>query len=421
MRQDEKVNREAEKEKFKLYRRTRDPKLRDELITANLELARRIAKRYAAICSEPFEDLFQEACIGLINAVERYDPSMGTQFNTYATHVINGHLKHYLRDLGRLIKEPAWMQEERYRLNRAIEELRQKLHREPEPEEIAEYAGVSLELVKHILGSSSLFQVESLDEVMISEEGEEGLDSQLDRMALEGLWEDMQRLEDRLAIQQALQHLSRLQRKVIELFFYSELTKTEIARMLGISANYVTYLLQRGLHNLRALLTGKAPARVKRAMERIDEVTGFFGEQYFVERLTEDLRRAQRYNFTVSLAYIISPALRLYHRRWRTRHFNSLVSKLADVIRSNLREVDYVGRMKANEFAIAMPHTSAKGAERAMERLKEKIAAAFDGSTSETPRIDWHYAVVESPQGKTDAIELLIEAERKAKENLKAK
>jgi len=418
LRQDDKINREAEKEKFRLYRRTRDPKLRDELISANIELARRIARRYAAISNEPFDDLFQEACIGLINAVERYDPSMGTQFNTYATHVINGHLKHYLRDLGGLIKEPAWMQEERYRLNRAIEELRQKLHREPDPEEVAEYSGMSLELVKRILGSSSLFQVESLDEVMISEEGEEGVDSQLDRRALEGLWEDMQRLEDRLAIQQALQHLSRLQRKVIELFFYNELTKTEIARILGISANYVTYLLQRGLHNLRGLLTGKAPMRVRRAMER-DEVTGFFGEQYFIERLSEDLRRAQRYSFSVSLAYIISPALRLYHRRWRARHFNSIISKLAEVIRSTLREVDYVGRMKVNEFAIAMPHTSAKGAAKAMERLKGKITATFDGRTQETPKIDWHYAIVESLNGEGDAVEMLIEAERRVKESIK--
>ncbi|MCS7252559.1 MAG: sigma-70 family RNA polymerase sigma factor [Armatimonadota bacterium] len=421
MRQDERIDREAEKEKFRLYRQTRDPKLRDELISANIELARRIARRYATVCSEPFEDLFQEACIGLISAVERYNPDVGTQFNTYATHVINGHLKHYIRDFGKLIKEPAWMQEERYRLNRAIEELRQKFHRDPEPKEIAEHSGMDLELVKRLLSSGELFQVESLDEVMVSEEGEEGLDSQLDRMALEGLWEDMQRLEDRLAIQQALQHLSRLQRKVIELFFYNELTKTEIARMLGISANYVTYLLQRGLRNLHELLMGKAPVKGKRVMERVDEVTGFFSEQYFTERLNEDLRRAQRYNFPVSVAYIVSPALKLYHRRWRTRHFNAVISKVAEVIRSNLREVDYVGRMKVNEFAIAMPHTTAKGAERAMERLKKKIIATFNGSAQERPQIDLHYAIVESPKGENEATELLIKAEREAKESAELK
>lgn len=417
MKRDAAVDREAEKEKFRLYRRTRDTKLRDELINANIELATRIARRYAAISNEPFEDLFQEACIGLISAVERYNPDMGTQFNTYATHVISGHLRHYLRDFGRLIKEPAWMQEERYRLNKVIEELRQKLHRDPEPEEIAEYAGMSLELVKQIISSGEFFRVESLDEVMMGEEGEE-LDSQLDRVVVESLWEDMQRLEDRLAIQQALQQLSRLQRRVVELFFYNELTKTEIARLLGVSANYVTYLLQRGLRNLRDILSGKAPTGVKRAVERFDEVTQFMSEQYFTERLNDDLRRAQRYKFPITVAYIISSMLREYHRKWRQRRFNAVLSRLAELVRSNLRESDYVGRMKVNEFAIAMPHTTMKGAAKAMERLKGKLTATFSGKTSDAPLIDWYYSLSEATQGEKEATEMLVEAERRARKSI---
>jgi len=412
--------RKAEIEKFRLYKRTRDPKLRDELITANIDLARKLAQRYTAT-GEPFEDLFQEACIGLIKAIERYDPDRDIQFNTYATHVINGHLRHYLRDFGKLIKEPAWLQEMRYKVNKAIEELQHKLHRHPTPEEIAKHTGIKQKLVEYILSTSELFKVQSLDEIIMVEEGEEVVDSQLERMQLEGVWSDMQQLEERISIEQALSYLSRLQRRVIELFFYKELTKTEIARMLGKSVNDITYLLKKGLQNLHQILTSKGKVGVKRAMEGVDEVTQFMHERQFILRLEEDLRRAQRYKFPISVAYIISAKLRSYHRRWRSKRFNAVLSMLAQIIRSNLREVDYVGRMGVNAFAVALPHTDSKGASKAMERLKKKVEETFDGSTPQTPEIDFQYGCAETHGGSLEATDLLLKAEKEAKETLKAK
>jgi len=412
--------RKSEIEKFRLYKRTRDPKLRDELVTANIDLARRLAQRYT-ITGEPFDDLFQEACIGLIKAVERYDPDRDIQFNTYATHVINGHLRHYLRDFGKLIKEPAWLQEKRYKVNKAIEELQHKLHRHPTAEEIAKHTGLKQELVEYILGTSELFKVESLDEIAMVEEGEEVLDSQLERMELEGVWSDIQQLEERISIEQALSYLNRLQRRVIELFFYKELTKTEIARMLGKSVNDITYLLKRGLQNLREILTSRGKVGVKRAMEGVDEVTRFLNERQFLLRLEEDLRRAQRYEFPITVAYIISTKLQQYHRRWRSRHFNTVLSKLAELIRSNLREVDYVARMGVNTFAVALPHTDLKGASKAMERLRRKVETTFDGATPEKPEIDFQYGLAETHAGRLEATELLIKAENEAKEAVQTK
>ena len=81
----------------------------------------------------------QEACIGLVKAVDQFNLSRGVQFNTYATHVINGHLRHYLRDLGKIIKEPAWMQEARHQVNLAVEELLQETGQAPTSQEVAKY------------------------------------------------------------------------------------------------------------------------------------------------------------------------------------------------------------------------------------------------------------------------------------------
>ncbi|HID06338.1 MAG TPA: sigma-70 family RNA polymerase sigma factor, partial [Armatimonadetes bacterium] len=376
MSNDSQIDRKAEREKFREYRRTRDPKLREELIVANCALAERIARHFAA-SGEPLEDLTQEAYIGLIKAVDQFNPDRGVQFNTYATHVITGHLRHYLRDLGKLIKEPAWMQEARYKVNRAIEELQQKLHREPTAREIAKHTGLKLQVVEQVLDTRELFQVESLDEPMETEEGEQIINGQLERLAYEEFVESSARLEDKIALEEALARLNRLQRKVIELFFYNEYTKTEIARILGISANYVGYLLQRGVQNLRDILTGKAPAKgVAKAAERFDPVTQFLQEWYFLEQLDLDVRRALRYQFPMAVGCAICPQLRSYHRRWRRKRLQTLLRALAQVTRSNLREVDYVGRVGKHEFLIALPHTE-RGARVAMQRVAERIRETF--------------------------------------------
>jgi RNA polymerase sigma factor (sigma-70 family) len=100
----------TEREKFRLYRQTRDERLREELINAYRPLAEHIARQFLHT-GEPLEDLVQWALIGLIKAVDNYDPDVGVKFVTYAWHHIKGEISHYLRDQGKLIAEPAWLQE----------------------------------------------------------------------------------------------------------------------------------------------------------------------------------------------------------------------------------------------------------------------------------------------------------------------
>ncbi|PJB68854.1 MAG: hypothetical protein CO095_10655, partial [Armatimonadetes bacterium CG_4_9_14_3_um_filter_58_7] len=135
--------------RFGEYVETRDPALRDELVLEHLTLVEKLSRRYANL-GEPLEDLVQEGYIGLIKAVDQFNPKMSVKFTTYATHVVSGEIRHYLRDLGRLIKEPAWLVELRFRVNRSADELSQRLGRSPTAEEIAEELGIPEEDVAEV-------------------------------------------------------------------------------------------------------------------------------------------------------------------------------------------------------------------------------------------------------------------------------
>ncbi|NIR00380.1 MAG: sigma-70 family RNA polymerase sigma factor, partial [Gemmatimonadales bacterium] len=119
------------------YRRTGDTALRDKLIAQHLYLAQTAARKFAGL-GESHDDLLQEGAMGLINAVDLYDPERGVQFSTYATHLVEGQIRHYLRDRGKLIKQPAWVQELTSKIMRASDALTQELNRAPTVDEIAE-------------------------------------------------------------------------------------------------------------------------------------------------------------------------------------------------------------------------------------------------------------------------------------------
>ncbi len=258
-------DREGEREKFRLYRQTKDEKLREELINNYRPLAEHIARMFID-SGEPLEDLVQYALIGLIKAIEGYDPERGTEFTTYAWYQIRGEISHYLRDQGKLIAEPAWLQEARIKVERARNFLTQKLKREPTVEEITREAKLKPEIVRRVLETEQIFYTAHIDKTS-DEEDETATD--LDRLAVEeGL--DIERT---YLIRRAVEKLPELHRKVIELLFWEDLTLTEIARMLGVSVTYVSYLRQQAIAKLRSLfgLTSTETKRRKKRKGREDE------------------------------------------------------------------------------------------------------------------------------------------------------
>src|SRR3569832_1614411 len=110
--------------------------LKDLIIMQYSPMVERIARRFSGL--EPLEDLVQVGYVGLLNALTKFDVSAGVRFNTYATYLVAGEIKHYLRDRTQTIRHPAWLQELRHKVNRSVSTLQHELGRIPTEREIAE-------------------------------------------------------------------------------------------------------------------------------------------------------------------------------------------------------------------------------------------------------------------------------------------
>src|SRR5438034_7175976 len=148
--------------KFEEYSRTRDPALRDELGTAHLGLAEYLARRFANR-GEPLDDLVQVASVGLLKAVDRFDPERGLEFSTYATPTIVGELKRHFRDKGWAVRVPRRVQELHLRMGKVVSSLSQDLGRSPTIAEVAERAGASEEEVLEAMEAGRAYRFASLD------------------------------------------------------------------------------------------------------------------------------------------------------------------------------------------------------------------------------------------------------------------
>src|ERR671917_385551 len=142
----EATDRDELRAKFRTYASTRDPALREELITAHIGLAEYLARRFTNR-GEPLDDLVQVASLGLLKAVDRFDPERGLEFSTYATPTIVGELKRHFRDKGWAVRVPRRVQELHLRVGSVVSNLSQELGRSPTIGEIAQAAKVSEEEV----------------------------------------------------------------------------------------------------------------------------------------------------------------------------------------------------------------------------------------------------------------------------------
>src|SRR6478672_2212237 len=199
--------------KFEQYAHSRDPATRDELVTAHLGLAEYLARRFANR-GEPLDDLIQVASVGLLKAVDRFDPERGLEFSTFATPTILGELKRHFRDRGWAVRVPRRVQELHLQLGRIVSALGQEKGRSPTPGEVAERAGVSEESVLEAMEAGSLYRLVSLDgSVTPDDEGGElaaclGDDDP-----------EFERIEHRSEITELLNVLPERERRIVELRF----------------------------------------------------------------------------------------------------------------------------------------------------------------------------------------------------------
>src|SRR5438046_7330095 len=147
---------------FEAFAETRDPALRDELIEAHLGLAEYLARRFANR-GEPLDDLVQVALLGLLKAVERFDPGRGLEFSTFATPTIVGELKRHFRDKGWAVRVPRRVQELHLRMGTVVNNLSQELGRSPTIPEIAARAEVSVDEVLEAMEAGRAYRFSSID------------------------------------------------------------------------------------------------------------------------------------------------------------------------------------------------------------------------------------------------------------------
>jgi RNA polymerase sigma-B factor len=233
---------------FERWRRCDDRRARDELIERFLPLARKLARRYAS-SSEPYDDLVQVASLGLVKAVERFDPDRGFAFTSFAVPTIVGELKRYFRDSAWALHVDRSAQERARRINDAKQQITSRTGRAPRVDELALYLEISQEEVLDGLQVAEAYDAISLDAPISGED--EDLSSRLDVLGdNDG---DYTRVEQQATLFAAARHLPKREREILFLRFSEDLTQSEIAARLGVSQMQVSRLLRRSLDRLREL------------------------------------------------------------------------------------------------------------------------------------------------------------------------
>ncbi len=235
---------------FEAYYRTRDPARREQLILLHMNLVRFLARKYSGR-GEPLDDLIQVGTIGLINAIDRFDPTRGIRFATYATPTIVGEIKRHFRDRGWAVKVPRRLQETNLAATRAADALTQSLERSPTIKEIAAAVGVSEEETLEALELASVYEPISL-EAELEQDQEESHAVLGDYVG--HVDKEIEALELHSRLQDALSRLSPRERGIIEMRFLAGLPQVEVAKRLNISQMHVSRLQQRALAKLRALV-----------------------------------------------------------------------------------------------------------------------------------------------------------------------
>lgn len=235
------------RELFRRYKDEADEDARQQLVVSHLNLVRFLASKFKNR-GEPLDDLIQVGTIGLIKAVDRFDPSRGLEFTTFATPTILGEIRRHFRDKGWSVRVPRRLQELSAKVNQTKELLTKDLHREPSVEEVAQALEVSVDEVLEAMESSSAYSTISLEGGATTDDDEEA-PSVLDRRG-----EDDQGLtsaDDRLSIEEAIRDFSSREQDIIRMRFLEGLTQVEIAGKLGISQVQVSRLLRRTLKKLQ--------------------------------------------------------------------------------------------------------------------------------------------------------------------------
>jgi RNA polymerase sigma-B factor len=239
--------REAERRLLVRYHRDGDLAAREQLVKRFLPFARDLALRYR-YTDEPVDDLLQVASLGLIKAIDRFDPERDTKFTSYAAPTILGELKRHFRDKGWALHVPRALQERTLAVSRETETLSKSLGRSPTVREVARGLGCTVEEVLEAQEAAASYEAASLD-VSVTR-GDDEAATLVELMGGDDSGYEL--VERRDAIAGAWEELPQMERAALELRFSSDLTQHEIGERIGYSQMHVSRLLRRGLNRLEA-------------------------------------------------------------------------------------------------------------------------------------------------------------------------
>jgi RNA polymerase sigma-B factor len=227
------------------YHDSGDPVAREALVERFLPLARQLARRYQR-GAEPLDDLVQVASLGLLKAIDRFDPQRETAFSSFAVPTILGELKRHFRDRGWSVRVPRDLQELSVRVDRVTDQLARGLGRAPTPDEIGAEIGVTAEQVLEAREAAGAYRAVSLDRPREDDDESERV---AERMGVVDPGFDV--AEDAATVESLMRVLSDREREVLRLRFSEDLTQSEIGIRVGVSQMHVSRLIRQAVARLR--------------------------------------------------------------------------------------------------------------------------------------------------------------------------
>jgi RNA polymerase sigma-B factor len=238
-------NRSEEKDLLIRYHHEGDLRAREELVRRFMPLTRELALRYR-YTDESLDDLIQVAALGLLKAIDRFEPRRGSKFTSYAAPTILGELKRHFRDKGWALHVPRDLQERALAVSHARESLSKRLGRSPSVRELARELGCKSEDVLEATEAARAYEASSLDAPASREDDEGG--PLVDMIATEDV--AMSLVESRDALASTWSALPEVEQQVVRLRFLEDLTQREIGERVGYSQMHVSRLLRRALNRL---------------------------------------------------------------------------------------------------------------------------------------------------------------------------
>lgn len=228
--------------------------LKNLIVVASMPFVKRIAYGLARRATDPVDDLIQVGAVGLMKAIDSYNPQLSTKFKTYSTYFITGEIRHYLRDKASMIKAPREIQELAFRINCVIKQLTENGFEEPTSQQVADLMSISVEKVNDVIEVDRRKSTLSLDQTIIVENDSMSLG---DKIPSGDYQEFLAAYEEKIMLSKAISKLEPEMKEIIELCYYEDLNQRQIADRLNISQMQVSRRLKKALSNMYNLITNE--------------------------------------------------------------------------------------------------------------------------------------------------------------------